>query len=108
MPIPAMGLPQPVTDAIRDLCTVIGDNVSIRDGFYRAGAARLARRIDASTAAGEAIVLSGEEIELAVEMAEWIVKAIVAGKPLTGSGVLMRVCERVVNPITDALGYSDR
>lgn len=107
MGLPTMGLPPPVTDGIRDLCAVIGDNISIRDGFYRAAAARLAKRIDDTTAAGEAILLSGEEIELAVDMAEWVVKAIVGGKPLIGSQVLMRVCERVVGPITDALGYRD-
>lgn len=105
MSLPTMGLPTPVTDAIRDLCAVIGDNISIRDGFFRAGAARLAKRIDDATASGEPLLLSGEEIELAVDIAESVATAILNGKSLAGSAVLMRVCERVVNPITDALGY---
>lgn len=98
-----MCLPPPVVEAIRDLCFVIAENISIRDGFFRAGASRLAARIDA--AAGSDISLSADEIELAVDMAEAVVKAIVGGKRLASSEVLTRICVRVVNPITDALGY---
>lgn len=98
-------LPPPVIEAIRDLCIVIAENVSIRDGFFRAGASRLAKRIDDATTAQDDIVLSGDEIELAVDMAEAVVKAIVGGKHLVSSEVLTRICVRVVNPITDALGY---
>jgi hypothetical protein len=103
-----VALPTSTIAAIADLCIVIADNATLRNGIYRAGAARLAKKIEAAIEAKQAaeLVLSGEEIILAVNMAEAVVQAIVAGgKPIVSPMVLIRICERVVEPITDALGY---
>lgn len=101
MNIPTSVPPQ-VREAIRDLCCVIADNATLKNGVLRAAAARLADRLDK---AGDDFALMADEIILAVDMAEIVAKAIMDGTPLVGSKVLFRVCERVVNPLTDALGY---
>jgi hypothetical protein len=94
-------LPQKVRDAIGDLCVIIGENATLKNGIYRARAAALAKRL----AQPADIILSDDEIVLAVDMAEAVATAVVEGRPLEGAGVLMRVTERVITPITDALGY---
>ncbi len=88
-------------DALRDLCCIVADNPSLNDGIFRARAADLAKRLDARDPPG----LTGADLQLAVDMADATVKAIMSGRKLVGTLVLMRICERVVNPITDALGY---
>ena len=88
-------------DALRDLCFIIADNPLLRDGVFRARAASLGKRLDA----GPSAEITGADLQLAVDMAEAVVTSIVGGRPVTSSMVTMRICERVVNPITDALGY---
>lgn len=90
-----------VREAMRDLCCVVADNPLLRDGVFRARAADLAKRLDANGLPE----LTGADVQLVVDMAEAVVKAIMSGRKLVGTLVLMRICERVVNPITDALGY---
>ena len=94
-------LPPQVRDAIHDLCILVVDNATLRNGIYRAKATALASRLEATAD----VSLTAAEIELAVEMADAVAKAIVDGRALVGARVLMRVVERVIVPITDALGY---
>jgi hypothetical protein len=88
-------------DALRDLCCIIADNPLLRDGVFRARASDLARRLDA----GAAAEITGADLQLAVDMAEAVVTAVVGGRQIASPMATMRICERVVNPITDALGY---
>lgn len=94
-------LPPQVREAIHDLCILVIDNATLKNGVYRAKATALMHRLEQHAE----ITLTGPEIELAVEMADVVAKAIVDGRTLVGSRVLMRVVERVITPITDALGY---
>lgn len=94
-------LPPQVRDAIGDLCVIIGENATLKNGIFRARAAALTKRLEEPAG----IVLSDDEITLVVDMAEAVATAVVEGRRLEGSGVLMRVTERVITPITDALGY---
>lgn len=94
-------LPSQVREAIHDLCILVVDNATLKNGIYRAKASALMIRLEATAD----VALTAPEIELAVEMADVVAKAIVDGRALVGSRVLMRVVERVITPITDALGY---
>lgn len=98
-------LPAAALDAMRDLCFLIDDNASIRDGVFRARAAKLAWALDDAAARQVAIVIPPQDVELVVDMAEAVMNCLVAGRNLAASAVLTRICERVVTPITDALGY---
>lgn len=91
--------PPEVVDAVRDLCTVIADNPTFRDGAFKAGAERLALRIDTARRHGAGVELDAAEIGFVLELSETVARAIVNGTPLIGSGVLMRVCERVIGPL---------
>lgn len=94
-------LPPQVREAIHDLCILVVDNATLKNGIYRAKATALMLRLE-STAD---VTLTTAEIEMAVEMADVVAKAIVDGRALVGARVLMRVVERVITPITEALGY---
>lgn len=95
-------LPPQVSEAIADLCIIIAENPTLKNGIYRAGAAALAKRLEQSSGI---VGLAAAEIILAVNMAEAVATALVEGRRLEGAGVLIRVTERVITPITDALGY---
>ncbi len=105
-----MSLHQPLPPcallAMRDICSLITDNVSIRDGVFRARAAKLAKVLDDATADDVEIVLPIEDIQLVVDMAEAVTDCLMAGKELAASAVLKRICERVVTPIAVALGQA--
>lgn len=104
-----MNLPQPLPPyallAMRDICSLITDNISIRDGVFRARATKLAKVLDDAATDKVEIVLPIEDIQFVVDMAEAVMSCLMTGKNLAASAVLMRICERVVTPITDALGY---
>lgn len=91
---------------MRDLCFLINDNVSIRDGVFRARAAKLGKALDDAAARQVAVEFPPEDVELVIDMAEAVMNCLIAGRTLAASAVLTRICERVVTPITDALGYS--
>lgn len=92
--------------AVADLCQIVIDNPLLKDGVFRAAATRLGKRLEQALEAKELPVLTADEVELAANMAEAVVQAIVGRSPRISSDlVLMRVCERVIVPITDALGY---
>lgn len=98
-----ISLPTAVHSAIRDLCVVVENNASLKLGSAVpwSKVAALARRLDD----GADVVLTPDEIQLSVDLAELVVKAIMSGTRLDATEVLVRICERVVTPITDALGY---
>lgn len=87
--------------AIRDLCALVESNVELRKGVAWPKVAALAEKLDGNAE----IALTPDEIQLAVDIAEMVVKALMQGSRLIASEVLIRVCERVVTPITDAMGY---
>ncbi|MFN4017117.1 MAG: hypothetical protein ACK4JB_17395 [Reyranella sp.] len=87
--------------AIRDLCALVEVNASLRSAVSWPRVAALAERLDGNAD----VALTPDEIQLAVDLAEMVVKALMAGTRLIASEVLIRICERVVTPITDALGY---
>lgn len=94
-------LPPSVHAAIRDLCALVESNVSLRNSVSWPKVAALAEKLDGNAETN----LTAEEIQLAVDLAEMVVKALMSGTRLIASEVLIRICERVVTPITDALGY---
>lgn len=105
-----MNLHQPLPPcallAMRDICSLIIDNASIRDGVFRARAAKLAKVLDDATADEVEIVLPIDDIQLVVDMAEAVADCLMTGKELGASAVLKRLCERVVTPIAVALGQA--
>jgi hypothetical protein len=104
---PAMALPVHVIDAIRDICHLVADNPSLRQGAFKARAIELGTKIDRSIEAKEDLQLTGAEVALVVDLAEAVALATVNGMNLNASTLVMNACERVIVPITDALGYSD-
>lgn len=100
-----MALPVDVIDAIRDLCHLVEDNPTLRQGVYKAGALALGRKIDLAAKAKEDLQLDALEFGLVVNMAEAVALAAVNGTKLDTTTVVMRICERIIVPITDALGY---
>ena len=100
MPMPT-SLPSQVRDAIQDLCILVVDNTTLKNGIHRGQATALMHRLERT----EEIVLTETEIELIIEMADAVANAIVDGRPLRGGRVLTRVVERVIASIADALGY---
>lgn len=102
-----MALPVSVIDAIRDACHLVVDNPTLRNGAFKARAAELGRKIDRSIEMKEDLQLTGEEVALAVDLAEALALATVNGVTLDAGKVVMRTCERIIAPITEAmLGYS--
>lgn len=95
-------LPSALT-AVRDLCHLAEENPMLKLGTLNVRAAGLAKRIDQHP--GQPITLTAEELGLVVDIAEAVVNAVVADKPIVASAVLVRIAERAINPITDALGY---
>ncbi len=95
--------------AIRDLCAVIEENTAIFPKLAKP-AALLAAGLDARLPLIKWEVplsasLTSVEAICAVEVAADIADALVKGKQVNGSLALVRLCERVVVPITDAAGY---
>jgi hypothetical protein len=100
-----MALPVDVIDAIRDLCHLIEDNSTLRQGVFKPRAVALGRKIDQAARAKQDLQLTADEVTAMVEMAEAVALATVNGTKLDATLVVMRVCERIIVPITDALGY---
>lgn len=102
---PSVPLPAGIRESILDLCCLIVANPSLAGGAYRASAARLAARVEKD---GEGFIFWADELLFAADMAEVVGKAVLAGTPLTTAKVLVRICERVVAPIYDAMGGPSR
>jgi hypothetical protein len=100
-----MALPVDVIESIRDICHLVEDNPTLRNGEFKARAIELGKKIDQAARAQEDLQLSGPEVGLVVELAEILALAVVNGARVNAATVVMRVCERVIVPITDALGY---
>lgn len=96
-----------IRDAARDLCTIVGENPTIKSGALNAAASRLAARIDVAN--DDDFTLTDLELALLMDVSEVVAQECVRPRPPLRFNLLaMRVVERFLVPVSNAAGYPGR